>query len=89
MNFKPDKLKFHAYFSTNVILRRPYLTEEKIANALIHYELKEVQENGRIRFVAYDMDSKKYLMVIVEVEDNQQIIFNAYFNRNFKGKIPV
>lgn len=87
MNFKPNKLKYHPYFLNSVIIRRPYLTEEKIENVLLHFELKEPQENGRLRLVAYDIEAKKYLMVIVEIENNQQLIFNAYYNRNFKGKI--
>jgi hypothetical protein len=87
VSFKPNKLKYHAYFLNSVIVRRPYLTEEKIENVLTHYEHKEIQENGRISFTGYDFEAKKYLKVIVEIENEKQIIFNAYFNRNFKGRI--
>ena len=54
MNFKPNKLKYHHYFLNNVILRRPYLTESKIENVLLHHEEKVVQENGRIAYHGYD-----------------------------------
>lgn len=84
MSFSPKKLKYHSYFLTNVVLRRPYLTEEKIENVLIHHEEKVVQENGRIAYTGYDLQERKYLKVIVEVEDGEQIIFNAHYNRNFK-----
>lgn len=89
MSFKPNKFEYHPYFLTSVIIRRPYLTEEKIENVLLHYEHKETQENERVKYIAYDMAAKKYLMVIVEIKNEKQIIFNAYYNRNFKGKINL
>lgn len=67
-------------------MRRPYLTEEKIESILKHHEERIVQENGRIAYNGYDIDAKKFLKVIVEVAGDQQIIFNAYYNRNYKVK---
>lgn len=84
--FKPSKLKYHSYFISSVILRRPYLTEEKILKVLNNFEDKEVQENGRIAYHAYDEESQKFLKVIVEVDKGEQVIFNAYFNRSYKRK---
>ena len=86
MNFITKKLKYHKYFLDDVLLRRPYLTEEKIENVLLHHEEKFIQENGRIAFHGYDFEAKKFLKVIVQIENDQQIIFNAYYNRNYKIK---
>lgn len=86
MSLKPNKLKYHLYFLNSVITRRPYLTEEKIENILNHHEEKIIQENGRIAYNGYDMDAKKFLKVIVEIENDEQVVFNAYYNRNYKIK---
>lgn len=86
MSFKANKLKYHKYFLSDVFLRRPYLTEEKIENVLLHYEEKVIQENGRVAYHGYDIEAKKFLKVIVEIEGKEQIIFNAYYNRNYKTK---
>lgn len=84
MNFKAKNLKYHSYFLNNVFIRRPYLTEEIIENVLLHYENKEVQENGRIAYHGYNLEAKKFLKVIIEIENNEQIVFNAYFDRSYK-----
>ncbi len=84
--FKPNKLKYHPYFLSQVIIRRPYLTEEKIENVLLHHETKTVQENGRIAYDGYDIDAKKFIKVVVEVSGNEQVIFNAYYNRSYKPR---
>ena len=86
MSFKASKLKYQSYFLNNVFIRRPYLTEEKIENVLLHYEEKIVQENGRIAYHGYDIEAKKFLKVIVEMDGTEQIIFNAYFDRSYKPK---
>lgn len=86
MSFNANKLRYHKYFLNDVFIRRPYLTEEKIENVLLHYEEKIIQENGRIAYHGYDIEAKKYLKVIVELEGNEQIIFNAFYNRNYKIK---
>lgn len=86
MSFQAKRLKYHSYFLNNVYLRRPYLTEEKIENVLLHYEEKEVQENGRIAYHGYDVESKKFLKVIVEIEGSEQVVFNAFYNRSYKPK---
>ena len=84
--FKPNKLKYHPYFLNHVVIRRPYLTEEKIENVLLHHEIKTVQENGRIAYDGYDIESKKFIKVVVEVTGSEQVIFNAYYNRSYKPK---
>ena len=86
MNFKPNKLKYHPYFLNSVVVRRPYLTENKIENVLLHYEEKTIQENGRIAFHGFDVEAKKFLKVIIEIEGNTQFVFNAYYDRNYKPK---
>jgi hypothetical protein len=86
MSFKAHKLKYHPYFLNSVFARRPYLTEEKIQNVLVNFEDKEIQENGRIAYHGYDLDAKKFLKVVVEIENSEQIIFNAYYNRSYKPK---
>lgn len=86
MNFQSKKIKYHPYFLTSVLVRRPYLTEEKIENTLLHHEEKVIQQNGRIAYHGYDVEAKKFLKVIVEIEDKEQVVFNAYYNRNYKTK---
>lgn len=86
MSFIIKKLKYHSYFLNNVFIRRPYLTEEKIENVLLHYEEKVVQENGRVAYHGYDIEAKKFLKVIVEMDGTERIIFNAYFDRSYKPK---
>jgi len=86
MSFIIKKLKYHSYFLSNVFIRRPYLTEEKIENVLLHYEERVVQENGRIAYHGYDVEAKRFLKVIVETENKEQIIFNAYYDRSYKPK---
>ncbi len=84
MSFVIKKLKYHSYFLNNVFIRRPYLTEEMIENVLLHYENKEVQENGRIAYHGYNLEAKKFLKVIIEIQNSEQIVFNAYFDRSYK-----
>lgn len=84
--FKPKKLKYHSYFLTSVIVRRPYLTEERILNVLQHFESREIQENGRIALHGYDLEAKKFLKVIIEIENGEEYIFNAFLDRSYKGK---
>lgn len=84
MTFKANKLKYAEYFLNSVYPRRPYLTEEKIQNVLLHHDEKLVQENGRISYTGYDLEANKFLKVIVEIVNDETIIFNAYYNRNFK-----
>lgn len=86
MSFKTKKFKYHSYFLNNVFIRRPYLTEEMIENVLLHYESKEVQENGRVAYHGYNLEAKKFLKVIIEIQNNEQIIFNAYYDRSYKPK---
>ena len=87
MSFLVKKQKYHAYFLHSVFMRRPYLTEEKIENVLLNYEEKVIQENGRIAYHGYDIEAKKFLKVIVEMQNSEQIIFNAYYDRSYKSKI--
>jgi hypothetical protein len=84
LSFLVKRLKYHPYFLNSVAVRRPYLTEDKIENAIIHHEVKLKQENGRTAFHGYDMEAKKYLKVIVENEGDDQVVFNAYFDRSYK-----
>ncbi len=86
MTFKENKLKYHPYFLNSVIVRRPYLTEEKIQNVLHHHDEKTIQENGRVAYHGYDVEEKKFLKVIVEIENGEQFIFNAHYNRSYKTK---
>ena len=82
MSFKPNQLQYSNYFLTNVIKKRTYLNEEMIQNVLIHHEFKVVQKNKRNSYFGYIFSHKKYLRVITE----DDIVFNAYFDRGFKGK---
>ena len=83
MSFKPNKLKYSNYFLTSVIKKRTYLNEEMIQNVLMHHEFKLVQKNKRKSYFGCIFSHKKYLRVITENE----IVFNAYFERGFKGKL--
>jgi hypothetical protein len=86
MNFKISKLKYHSYFLNSVFIRRPYLTEEMIENVLLNYEEKVVQENGRVAYHGYDLKAKKFLKVVIEIENTEQVVFNAYYDRSYKPK---
>ena len=86
MSFIIKKLKYHSYFLNNVLIRRPYLTEERILNVLQHFESREIQENGRIALHGYDLEAKKFLKVIIEIENGEEYIFNAFLDRSYKGK---
>ena len=86
MSFSPLKLKYHPYFLTSVVVRRPYLTEQMIENVLLHFEEKTIQENGRIAYNGYDIQAKKFLKVIIEIVGQDQLVFNAYYDRSYKTK---
>lgn len=84
MNFKKEKLKYSKYFITDVVNRRPYLTEEMIMQVIVHYEYKFLQLNGRTSLFGYIFEYKKYLRVVVL--DDEETIMNAYFDRGYKGR---
>jgi len=88
MAFNPNKLKYTKYFFTDVLVKRPYLTEEMIENVLIHFEEEEIQINKRISYFGYEPNLKKYLRVVVEIDKNtnEKLIHNAYPDRTFTKK---
>ena len=88
MIFKPSKLKYSKYFLNDVYPRREYLTEELILEALCNKIGEEKQDNDRISIFSYNVKHMKYLRVIVEYsEENEMIIFNAYWDRTYLRKI--
>lgn len=88
MSFKAKNLKYTGYFLTDVLIKRPFLTEAMIENVLLHYEEKEVQINKRISFFGYEPSLKKYLRVIVEIDKNtnEELVHNAYPDRTYTIK---
>ena len=88
MSFKTNKLKYTNYFLTDVLKKRPYLSEEMIENVLLHYEEQEVQANQRISYFGYDTILMKYLRVVVEIDQitNEKLIHNAYPDRTYTMK---
>ena len=75
-------IKTTRYFSTSVIIRRPYLTEEWIEHVLNDPIRAEVQANGRIRHWAFISEVGKYLRVVTEPDG--ETVHNAFFDRRFQ-----
>ncbi|MHB1647083.1 MAG: hypothetical protein ACYCSW_11375 [bacterium] len=74
-------LTFSKYFNDKVLIKRPYIKLEWLADIKENYLRKEVQDDGRIRYWIYINEFNKYRVVFLE--DNETI-HNAFFDRNFK-----
>ncbi len=75
-------MKSTPYFTSNVLVRRPYLKEEWIAFVLKNPIRTETQANGRIRRWAWISAAGKYLRVVTEPDG--ETVHNAFFDRGFK-----
>lgn len=75
-------MKTTHYFTTSVMIRRPYLKEEWIEHVLSHPARKEFQPNGRIRHWAFISETGKFLRVVTEPDG--ETVHNAFLDRNFK-----
>jgi hypothetical protein len=74
-------MKTTNYFTSSVIVRRPYLEMEWIAYVLSNPIRTEVQTNGRIRRWAYIQALGKYLRVVTEPDG--KTVHNAFPDRRF------
>jgi hypothetical protein len=75
-------MKTTRYFSTSVMVRRPYLRREWIESVLANSLRIEVQANGRIRRWALIPEVGKYLRVVTEADG--ETVHNAFFDRRFR-----
>lgn len=75
-------MKTTRYFTTSVMVRRPYLKEEWIEYVLSKSMGMEVQANGRVRHWAYIAEVGKYLRVVTEPDG--ETVHNAFFDRRFQ-----
>ena len=75
-------MKTTNYFTTSVMIRRPYLKSEWIEHVMGNPIRIEVQPNGRIRRWAFIPDAGKYLRVVTEPDG--ETVHNAFFDRRFK-----
>jgi hypothetical protein len=75
-------MKTTRYFSTSVMIRRPYLRREWIESVLANSLRIEVQANGRIRRWALIPEVGKYLRVVTEADG--ETVHNAFFDRRFR-----
>jgi hypothetical protein len=75
-------MKTTDYYTTNVVVRRPYLKEEWIRHTLENPVIRTRQSNGRIRHWAYIAEAEKYLRVVTEADG--ETVHNAFFDRRFK-----
>jgi hypothetical protein len=75
-------MKTTHYFTTSVLVRRPYLKEEWIEAVLNQPVRSETQNNGRIRYWAYIPELDKFLRVVTEPDGI--IVHNAFPDRGFK-----
>lgn len=54
------------------MVRRPYLKQEWIEQAINNPIHKEIQPNGRIRYWTFIMESGKYLRVVTEPDGRKR-----------------
>ncbi len=64
------------------MVRRPYLKEAWIEEAIANPVRVEVQPNGRIRYWTFVAELDKYLRVVTEPDG--QTVHNAFPDRGFK-----
>ncbi len=65
-----------------VLIKRPYIKLEWLADAKQRSLKRELQDDGRMRCWIYVKEFDKYLRVVY-LEDGETI-HNAFFDRNFK-----
>jgi hypothetical protein len=75
-------MKTTSYFTTSVMIRRPYLKAEWIEIVLSQPIRTETQTNGRIRHWAFIPELGKYLRVVTEPDG--ETVHNAFPDRGFK-----
>ena len=75
-------MKTTHYFTTSVLVRRPYLQQEWIEYVLHNSIRTEIQPNGRIRRWALVPELGRYLRVVTESDG--ETVHNAFLDRDFK-----
>jgi hypothetical protein len=71
------------YFDEEVRVRRPYLRDAWLVEALTHPEFTEIQANGRIRHWLFIPELERYIRVVT-LEDGRTI-HTAFPDRGFKA----
>jgi hypothetical protein len=82
LQWELELVKTTDYFTTSVMVRRPYLKEEWIEYVLKNSSRIEVQANGRIRYWAFIAELGKYLRVVTEPDG--ETVHNAFPDRGFR-----
>ena len=75
-------MKATHYFTTSVMLRRPYLRREWIEFVLANPIRTERQDNGRVRRWALIPETGKFLRVVTEPDG--ETVHNAFLDRGFR-----
>ena len=75
-------MKTTRYFEEQVIRKRPYLRREWCLSVLAHPLVREVQDDGRIRFwgIIPELDGRALRVVTL---DDGETVHNAFPDRNF------
>jgi hypothetical protein len=77
-----------AYFRSEVLRKRPYLTEAICRRIIENPHKKVVQEDGRIRFWGRIEEAGKARFLRVVTLEDGQTIHNAFLDRGFKEELP-
>lgn len=78
------------YFTEQILLKRPYLTEALCRSVIARPVRREVQADGRIRhwaIVTDERDGVQRALRVVTLDDGLTI-HNAFYDRNFEDTQP-
>lgn len=75
-------MKATPYFTSSVLVRRPYITEAMCREIIADAVRTETQPDGRIRYYGYVKSLGKWIRVVTL--DDGQTLHNAFPDRRFK-----
>lgn len=78
-------MKKNGYFINRVLVKRSYLQDEWLEEAIDSPLEVSIQPDGRIRHWIFVKEFQKYLRVVT-LEDNETVL-NAFFDRGYKEKV--
>ncbi len=80
-------MKTTRYFDEQVRRKRPYLSADWIARALVMPARRFVQPDGRMRlWVAVDDDGSPRMLRVVLLDDGETV-HNAFFDRGYREDV--
>ena len=77
-------MKKNGYFVNRVMIKRPYVRDEWLEEAIASPLEVSVQPDGRVRHWIFVKEFQKYLRVVT-LDDNETVL-NAFFDRGYKEK---